>query len=346
MLAVVPVVVLLQVLYPPVQRWRSPMGAQLADEAAAAPVLSTTEIEAFKADGVLILPGFIDEEQLASWRCQAWAAVGADPDDRTTWPTGLQPNLTVAPHLGELPQCQALMEQLGGGAFTGGGTMLKCIFPEAEEAHWRPAAGGHVDGYNQSWVGSGHHRCGITVYLDDVEEKGGCFTVWPGGHRRVHEFFRKNPQQIDGRFTVTESFKQRGWNCLHDDGGALEPPVGTQHAAQAGTACLWHGWCPHSASMNARDRPRLALIARWNDTRFGGPPVLFSNRAGASRDGAGKVDTAERVLKVLDHEGVHVERVTWDGVDAEMRRHRRYDVPVDLFRDWGPAVSGSGAARL
>jgi hypothetical protein len=122
-LAVVPVVVLLQVLYPPVQRWRSPMGAQLADEAAAAPVLSTTEIEAFKADGVLILPGFIDEEQLASWRCQAWAAVGADPDDRTTWPTGLQPNLTVAPHLGELPQCQALMEQLGGGAFTGGGTM-------------------------------------------------------------------------------------------------------------------------------------------------------------------------------------------------------------------------------
>ena len=29
---------------------------------------------------------------------------------------------------------------------------------------------------------------------------------------------------------------------------------------------LWHGWTPHSQSVNLRDVPRLALVARWNDT--------------------------------------------------------------------------------
>lgn len=36
----------------------------------------------------------------------------------------------------------------------------------------------------------------------------------------------------------------------------------------------------------------------------------------------------------------------WDDVDDEMRRHPRYDAPSDLFKYWGAAVSGAGAARM
>ena len=45
--------------------------------------------------------------------------------------------------------------------------------------------------------------------------------------------------------------------------------------------------------------------------------------------------------------GPQVER-GWDSVDEEMRKHRCWEVPEDMFRDWGPALGGGGVggARL
>ena len=64
---------------------------------------------------------------------------------------------------------------------------------------------------------------------------------------------------------------------MQTQGAGIE---GTQHAVKAGTVCVWHGWCPHTASQNASDQPRLALISRWNDNRFVGdspPSITFNN---------------------------------------------------------------------
>ena len=36
----------------------------------------------------------------------------------------------------------------------------------------------------------------------------------------------------------------------------------------------------------------------------------------------------------------------WDDVDDEMHREPRCAIPEDLFVDWGPEVSGAGAARV
>jgi len=46
-------------------------------------------------------------------------------------------------------------------------------------------------------------------------------------------------------------------------GDGREAYTGVQHAAKAGTVCLWHGWTPHQASANANDVPRLCIISRW-----------------------------------------------------------------------------------
>ena len=98
--------------------------------------LTRAQINEFKSEGVLTLPDFIESEQLASWRQQVTAglaAAGTDLQDRSTWPqeggyapVDMQAPLTPAP--GELPQFQALITQLGGGYFAGGGAQIAPIF--------------------------------------------------------------------------------------------------------------------------------------------------------------------------------------------------------------------------
>ena len=247
--------------------------------------LSPRQLATFKADGAVLLPALVDEAQLASWRDQAWAAVAAsegravDRDDRSTWPVGQLGNvaseLQPKPALGELPQVQALMDFLGDGAFAGGSHMLKAIFPSAlddaarrKKVHPTKGDSGSFAGLGTAAVrahaaanaskaapsslpfgdhmdGSGHHRVAITLYLDDCEEDGGCFMYWKGGHRRIHQFWREQPQfvgdMVPGRevFQGTPAFQERGWTAIQDLGGTMEP-LGTQFAAKAGDALLWH----------------------------------------------------------------------------------------------------------
>ena len=73
--------------------------------------LSRAQIESIKANGVLILEGFVEEAQLARWREQVWAGLGASPDDPDTWPKNTQhPPVAdgISPTPGDLPQFQAL----------------------------------------------------------------------------------------------------------------------------------------------------------------------------------------------------------------------------------------------
>ena len=152
---------------------------------------------------------------------------------------------------------------------------------------------------------------------------------WKGGHRKMHSYFRRNPRDIDGRFMERPEFREEGWSFMYNPEG--DDAAGTQHVAKAGDCLLWHGLMPHSGSLNsASDSPRLALIGRWNDPRFGGPPVYF--------DASGRSDDFTRqLLKVLGHEGG--EKVAgWEGVCEGARRHRRYEVPERLFEHWAPEV--------
>ena len=276
-------------------------------------MLTPEQLRTFKQEGAVLLPALVGGTQLSSWRDQAWAAVSAsegravDRADSTTWPSGQIKNvpkeMQPKPQLGELPQVRALMAFLGGGAFAGGGHMLKAIFPSPHAGQAPPKqtpnephtgdsssfaglgtaavrahaaanekkptasslpAGDHMDG-------SGHHRVAITLYLTDVQEDGGCFMYWKGGHRRIHRFWLDHPQHVGemqpGReaFQDTPPFQDRGWTAIQDLGGTVVP-IGTQFAGRAGDALLWHGWTPHSASSCLRhDEPRLALVARWND---------------------------------------------------------------------------------
>ena len=83
-------------------------------------MLSQDQINSFKTDGHLILPGFVATETIEQWQDQFWGHLGCTIDEPDKWPErveGFQPN----PVFGELPDLQAIVTQVGGGHFSGGG---------------------------------------------------------------------------------------------------------------------------------------------------------------------------------------------------------------------------------
>jgi hypothetical protein len=95
-------------------------------------------------------------------------------------------------------------------------------WPAAQTTAWQPGTGAHLDNYGgNGWTGGLNHGFVITAYLQDIDERGGCFTYWPRSHYSVHEYFRANPTHIDGsfehsgldtwrRFWTTEPHASRG----------------------------------------------------------------------------------------------------------------------------------------
>ena len=85
-------------------------------------LLSSAQLDEFKAEGVLAIPGLVPPDMLDGWQDQMRAACsgGVDLDDPSTWPAGRYtpedgwPELS--PNLYDLPSLQSIVEQIGGGA--------------------------------------------------------------------------------------------------------------------------------------------------------------------------------------------------------------------------------------
>jgi hypothetical protein len=109
--------------------------------------------------------------------------------------------------------------------------------------------GRHVDG------GSGPYSdeidylpftIAMAVYFDDVEPRGGGFTVWPRSHRRMAEYF----STVEGRGNYSD---------VIDDLG-LGP--GVEVTGGPGTLVLWHHNIAHGAAPNHSERIRMAGFQR------------------------------------------------------------------------------------
>ena len=87
--------------------------------------LTDKQISDFKQNGYLIIEKFVEEEILQSWRDQLWNHLGSNLEDRQSWPNDyVIEGFSILPPehtFGRLPQVNAVIEQLGGGMFTGGG---------------------------------------------------------------------------------------------------------------------------------------------------------------------------------------------------------------------------------
>jgi hypothetical protein len=79
--------------------------------------LSAAQIRQFRDDGALVLRAFIGPETVTNWLEQWEAKTGAICDRPSTWPgQSPEPDWRTEPKLTELPQVQALSDQLCGEA--------------------------------------------------------------------------------------------------------------------------------------------------------------------------------------------------------------------------------------
>ncbi|WP_276256643.1 phytanoyl-CoA dioxygenase family protein [Halomontanus rarus] len=114
--------------------------------------------------------------------------------------------------------------------------------------------GWHIDG------GTGPYAVGtdvtylpftiaVAVYFDDIEPRGGGFTVWPGSHRVTEEYFR------------THTYAEYA-----ADGGAvlegLDLGPAMEIIGEAGTLVLWHHNLVHGPAPNHGERIRMAGFQR------------------------------------------------------------------------------------
>ena len=223
--------------------------------------LTPEQIDYFKIHGYLILENLIDESPIAHWRSLAWRALGSRLDTPETWHRdkyvidGFQDEPPESA-FGRYPALAAIIDQVGGGDFEGGGGSPLVVWPDLDKP-WQGRTSGHVDAYGPGgWT---PFMIGATTYLYDVEPRGGGFTFWPDSHLTGHRYFLEHPSQVDGSFRDIE-----GWSWDVFNRGAGEPQ---EFTGQAGSVILWHAYLTHGGSMNSRPSPRFGLFARWSHKR-------------------------------------------------------------------------------
>ena len=316
-------------------------------------LLSPAQLDEFKAEGTLAIPGLVPPDVLDGWRDQMRAACsgGVDLDDPNTWPAGRYapeggwPELS--PNLYELPNLQSIVEQIGGGAFapshpagqpwTPQVPMTRVILPSAPGTEWVPPGDGHLDGYATGWGGG--FMAFFAVLLWDVSSpRGGGTAYWPRSHLANHRYFLEHPEQFDGSYLFTEPVRSGGHRALLEE----DPSVGEVvcMTGRAGDAMLLHGLTTHVGSANAAGsrQPRVAQFARYShrEMREQAPMVMFPDKDGtpwsppvpSPHVGNTPVERDEQAAATgflpPGHAG---------------RKLKRYDVPRNLWKYWAPALN-------
>jgi len=114
--------------------------------------------------------------------------------------------------------------------------------------------GRHVDGGTGPYaVGTDVEYLPFTiacaVYFDEVVPRGGGFTVWPGSHRIVPQYFQEHPRR---------DYQEADHDVLEE----LHPCPAHEITGEPGTLVLWHHNIMHGAAPNFSDRVRMAGFQR------------------------------------------------------------------------------------
>ena len=156
-------------------------------------------------------------------------------------------------------------EMVGEGQLNPGNAGPALVYPAKDKA-WSLPERGHLDGYYTPTNGVpegtvGYMTINVTLYVEDIDSQGGCFTYWPGSHNMAYEYFQTHSLLSVQGGVSSDVFAEGTF------------PKGSEFVGQAGDAIFWHGQLFHTGSKNVNRNIRMALIGRFsrkdtNDIRF------------------------------------------------------------------------------
>ena len=239
------------------------------------PHLTPQDKAFFKQNGYLIRHDLLTRAQVDAARDALWQGIEADRDDPTTW-VGARPRAPVPPShpairatVMESPVFAIAEELVGKGRLNPGAPGPNLVFPAGDD-DWTGPVSGHLDGYYTPTNGVpegtvGLFHVGTTIYVEEIEPRGGGFTLWPGTHRQAAQYFKTH-----------SLLSIQGGTSRH----VFDLPEPLEVTGRAGTVCFWHGQLIHSGSKNCARNIRMALIARLsrrdlNDIRFETPDDMW-----------------------------------------------------------------------
>lgn len=237
-------------------------------------VLSTQQKRRFVRDGYLRIEDAVDDQVVAEGRGRLADEVPEDLDDpdelvgvgsRSPSPSADEPFTTINERLYEYAAA------LTGDALVppdGPGMQFALRYPRELRLvahHDRTPSFGHLDGYGPGYKETGEHggfTIGAVVYYDDVVERGGGFTVWPGSHWVAADYYAEH------------SFESPGYHgqlpAIDDDGGwdytrrFDEQARSRELSGDAGTVILWHNKMVHASGVNQSPNVRMAGLQRFS----------------------------------------------------------------------------------
>jgi hypothetical protein len=235
------------------------------------PHLTPEQKTHFKENGCLIIRGALTPGQVQAAQDTLWEGIEADRNDPKTWVEAGPRGPTSANHpairatVHESPLFAMMEEMVGQNQLNPGSAGPALVYPSSNK-DWSLPECGHLDGYYTPTNGVpegtvGYMTINVTIYVEDIDSKGGCFTYWPGSHNVAYEFF-KTRSLLSVQGGVSSDVYPEG-QC----------PQGHEFAGKAGDAIFWHGQLFHSGSKNINRTIRIALIGRFsrkdaNDIRF------------------------------------------------------------------------------
>ena len=225
----------------------------------------------FKENGYLVKNDQLTPQQIQNAQDALWTGINAERDQPQTWINSGPRSPVNSNHpaikatMFDTPVAAMMEELVGPQLRVANGPGPALVYPSGDD-DWSLPGHGHLDGYYTPTNGVAEGTVGctninVTIYVEDIELRGGCFTVWPGSHLKADEYF-KNHAQLSLQGGVGDKVMDLG--------------EGLQIAGQAGTICFWHGRLFHSGSKNCQKNIRMALIGRYarkdvNDIRFETP---------------------------------------------------------------------------
>ena len=235
------------------------------------PHLSDADKRFFKENGCLIVRGALTSVQVRAVQDALWSGIEADRRDPETW-VAAGPRTPVPAHhpairgaVHESPLFAMMEEMVGKGRLNPGSAGPALVYPSGDKT-WSLPERGHLDGYYTPTNGVpegtvGYMTINVTIYVEDIASRGGCFTYWPGSHKVSYEYFRTHSLL---------SVRGGVFSDVYPEGTF---PEGHEFTGRAGDAIFWHSQLFHTGSKNVNRDIRMALIGRFSrkdadDIRF------------------------------------------------------------------------------